>query len=775
MIKKILFIASLFSCILFSQIADAAIQPTPKHISLDGVFTTDLGIQGNSASSDDGVAIITSSNINQVGAVWSTSINQLDFKKDFNAVAYVNQGDSGSSASDGMVFVLQGTSNQMKWFTHSGASMGALGENKYEGTLGIPNSIGIEFDLYGNHSSMDGYFDYGISSPYNNNHVAIVYPGTKDGYKDNWSILGSSRYVVHNNVITDIDLAYGNWTRFELDWKTNLENYTKGILKVKIKNADPIQISPEYLKSQVFQNGTVSTAYWGFTGSTGPKYKAKQQVVFEKIPGLVEADTSLFLQDAKGAVFRNGDTVKGGSSLTVNMNAKWLHGKQNWQGIIAEASIPSSLKRIPNTTKINGQPVADNIWSLNNLLTQQGNIPDIGTYGGISTVEVKITFDVEVINESVINQAISHNFSGRNAINDTDYFTFNVEKQFLKAMITSPSEGVAFLADELDSLKLDFLWLNPQRKTISQTVGYKQKNVSNFLHISDNEDGSAGEGTLTYEFVEKFNELDYGEIEILYNLQGNGEQDNSLIRLYKQFRPKITVKEQQEKLSYQIGEKIPIQMTIEDKDSIKEFVYIQIDDNEVINVGEFSNDTSVIKKIDYAVPTDNLASGYHKISAYVIDSEGNKSFIASLENVAIEGALKLVSFPTNFHQLGLKIGGAPTKINNFGKISISDQRVLARDWSLSANLVEGRFTTLSKNLNKRINASEDFFVYNDGEKEIPIARDIACLVKSSGIYSMEEVILNQDGENGFYFKPNNGMVEGDYQATVNWILSAAPE
>ncbi|MBP2097302.1 L-type lectin-domain containing protein [Enterococcus rivorum] len=734
-----------------------------------------MGVVGNSASSQDGVAIVTNGSAKQVGAVWSTANNLLDFTKDFNTIAYVNQGDAGSASGDGMVFVIQGVSKQMKWFTYNGASLGTLGENKYNGALGIPNSIGIEFDLYGNTSAGDGYFDYGITSPHNNNHIAIVYPGTQEGYTDNWALIGSSRYVNHNNTIKDVNLSNGNWTRLELNWETNLADYTQGILTMQINNTVPVQISPQYLKSQVFQNGTVSSAYWGFTGSTGPTYKAKQQVVFEKVPGLVEAETSLSMKDLEGNLIANGAELKGYSVLRVDMKAKWLYGKQSWQSIIAKTTLPESLEVLPNTTKIDGIPIADSVWSGHTLSTKLGDIPDIGTHLGNTRTEATISVDVKVENETKSNQTIQNNFSGRNAIYETDYLGFSVEKQFVELELISHQDKTVFIDGEVDSLIFDFTWSNPSKTQIGHTLVALQDDDFRMLYEPIVEDGSAGKGIFSYDFTSVFNSFKYGKFIVSYNVQTSKEQENIERVFYKQYRPKVSLKEKNKQPSYNLGEKIPLEIDLEDKDSTEATLFVQVDNNDVQPIGKFENKTDTITQINYDLPTENLTTGYHEIKSYMIDSEGNQSLIASLKNIAIEGSLKLSSVPTNFEQKALKIGGPTVKITDFGKVAVTDQRLITRGWSLSASLVEGRFTATETKSQKKFKANKTFFFYKNGSKELPIAEGPISIFKSSGGGSLEEQVLNQDGENGFYFRPNNAMAKGNYQATVNWSLISAPE
>lgn len=759
----------MYFCFSGAVIVEAVVAPTPNHVRLDNIFETNLGVSGNSASVQDGVVKITNDLSNELGAVWSTPNNMLDFTKDFRAVMHINQGDRGYGAADGLVFVIQGLSNQVKWFTHSGAAMGALGENHYNGALGIPNSIGIEFDLYGNDGPAGGYFDKGITSIYNNNHVAVVYPGIASGYLDNWSLFGSTRNVVHHDLMNNINLAGGQWTRFELNWIVE-----EGILTAKVGNNESITIDPEYLNSQVFQNGTVSKAYWGFTGSTGPSNFAKQQVVFEEVPGLVEAETSISLADQEGVAIGEGSSVYGTSVLNTTVTANWLGGKQNWEDIISEIELPPSLEVVPNTTKINGLDRSDDAWDGRILSTTLGDIPNLGTFSGNTLVKVEITFDVKVLNESLSGQKITEKFFGSNFFNEDGYFEFSVIKTLPEAFIISPDPESIFLEGEFNNLYFDFMWRDPERSTIEQVIEYNQNGVSTTVHNSV-EDTSSGEGNFLYDFYNDFKELDYGSFEMNYRIQAaNGEKACYNSTYYKQFRPQITINEKDEVPSYQIGLPINIQVEVEDRDSTSLSLYIQVDNGDFQKVTEVSHNTEAKTIIDHSIDTANFDPGYHTINAYVVDIEGNDSTTESLSNIIVEGYLKISDFPESFGLDGLKISNSEIKIADFGRIAILDQRILSRGWSLSAQLVEGRFTSGDTG-NGQHKARKDFFFYRDGIKDIVIADIPAIIAKDNSEFTLEEVVIDQDEDKGFYFNTSSDMVFGTYKATVNWTIGYMPE
>lgn len=85
--------------LIFSSSVQAD-ETIPNRVSLDGIFTTNLGVSNNSSEVVDDVGVITNGLPNQVGALWSTEDNLLDFKKDFNMVAYVKQTGVAGAAGD---------------------------------------------------------------------------------------------------------------------------------------------------------------------------------------------------------------------------------------------------------------------------------------------------------------------------------------------------------------------------------------------------------------------------------------------------------------------------------------------------------------------------------------------------------------------------------------------------------------------------------------------------------------------------------------------------
>jgi hypothetical protein len=765
--------------LFFSEGAMAAPTP-PAHVSLDGIFTTDLGVAGNSATTAGDIANITDGSANQVGALWSTQDNLLDFTKDFTMVSYISQSSVDGKAGDGLMFVLQSLTNTPTWFTYSGASMGALGENKYKGALGIPNSIGIEFDLYGNRSTQDGFFDNGISSIYHNNHVAIVYPGIAEEYTDNFVLLGTStRYLNHRNVFTDIDLANGEWNRLEMDWKTDPTDYTKGILTFNLNGRPSVQIDSSYLNSQIFQNGTVSQAYWGFTGSTGPTYRANQSVIFRKVPGLVNALTKFNVFDKQGKPIPEGDTVKGNSELNVQLSAQWLDGKQNWQDILSSLQLPEGVVLVPNTTKIDDVLIDDSsVWQNNTLTTTNGQIADLGEKVGNVQTTSTISFTVKTKNDHYTQQTISNQFTGKNAIYTTTPFSFNIAPISLSTAIIAPKDQTVIVDNDLTSLKVEAEWASYGTTLINQVLGVEQNSQLNTVNANVIENPTTTTGTLSHDILPDFMKLAYGEFIVDYTvLSSDGlssEMSTARITLYKQNAPTIKLNTSEQLPAFKIGKPVTLPVSINDKDSSKITLTAEIEGQEKTNTKEVVHLPGATTAAEAQYDTTGLSPGKYTFNVYGTDSEGNKSNVISFKDVVVEGELKLASVPLAFSNDSIQIGGAPVKIDEMGKIAVLDERINDKKWILKASLLNTNFINKSTPNGKPMLANDDFFYYQfNGEKKYISTEPIDLFMNMDEV-ATTEFVLDQNNANGFYYNPNSAMALGNYQATVNWSLVSAP-
>lgn len=761
--------------LIFSSSVQAD-ETIPNRVSLDGIFTTNLGVSNNSSEVVDDVGVITNGLPNQVGALWSTEDNLLDFKKDFNMVAYVKQTGVAGAAGDGMVFLLQGATPELKWFTYSGASMGALGENKYKGTLGIPNSIGIEFDLYGNRSSQDGFFDNGISGVYKNSHIAVIYPGMEAGYQDNYVLLGTStRYVKHDNLITDVDLANGNWNRLDLHWQTNESDFTKGVLAYQINGGTPIIINSEILNAQVFLNGSVSTAYWGFTGSTGPTYKAVQNVVFQRVPGLVDAKVKMNVVNKDGQEFPNGAVLEGNTTYTVNVTADWLDGKQNWQNILLETTLPEGIEIVPDTTTIDGNNISDTlIWSANTLKTSDNQIPPLGNKQENTQTSSTISFKVKTKNDNFTNQNITNRFSGRNAIYNLEPYTFTIKPVTLSATITSPKDQAVIVDNNLTELSIETSWIAKGTASITQAIGYAQGGELQLVTLNQ-ETITNEEGNFSYDMIEAFKKLSYGEFSVEYLLKNeNNLSTSSKITLFKQNAPSVSLKETEQSNTFYKGSPIKIPVLVEDKDSSYLDIIMEVEGQSEPYRQTIEHIPGETQEVELNYDTSLLTPGIYTLKIYCMDSEKNKSEILSLDDIYLEGFLAFEKVPQAFSSDALKIGGNPEKVTNIGEIAITDSRVKRDNWLLEAHLVDSNFVNTASGTSKALTASNNFFYYQLDGQITSISTEPVTILRSNPTDTATRITVNQEQANGFYFNPNNAMGIGTYQGKIQWNLISAP-
>ncbi|WYJ94441.1 hypothetical protein A5889_001954 [Enterococcus sp. 9D6_DIV0238] len=744
----------------------------PDRVSLDGIFTSDVGVSGNSATVVDDTAIITNGSANQVGALWSTPENLLDFTQDFNMVSYVNQGAAAAASGDGLVFLLKSAGNT---FTSSGAAMGALGENRYQGALGIPNSIGIEFDLYGNKASADGFFDNGITGPFNNNHIAVVYPGTSTGYTDNFNIFGSTRYVNHHSLITNVNLASGNWTRLELNWKANEQDYTKGILTFKINDQEPIQISPEYLNSQIFQNGLSSEAFWGFTGSTGPTYKADQRVIFERVPGLVNADTSIRMFDGNGQEILENGTVNGGSEVTIAIEAEWLSGKQNWTDIDLTTIIPNGMNLVENTTKVNDEIIEDSlIWADNSLNIPSGIIPNLGEHNNNPTNKASITFKAKIINDDFYSQSITSRLAGRNAVYESVPFNFNVADVTIEAKILSHQNDEVILDNDIDSFLVEFGWTNENSLLLTHSIQLEQNGQFELIKEFEGTEIEVS-GSFTYDIFESFLQLPYGQFNLHYNVtnQETGATSSAKIALYKQNAPTVSISPLENQSIFTVGERIPLNVSISDRDSESIRLFGKLSNNELIDFGIYQLSQLEEKDVALEVDTSNLEFGKYTFELWGVDAEENESDIARLNDLFIQGTLSITSFPSSFNSGPIKIGGGDVKVEDMSPVTVLDQRLFNEEWKLQVNLVGSNFVNKNNVTSQNYFAHDSFLYYKINGEKFSITTTPTDILQSKEDAD-GEYTLDQEGENGFYINPTNSMIQGTYEGTLNWNLISAP-
>lgn len=58
----------------------------------------------------------------------------------------------------------------------------------------------------------------------------------------------------------------------------------------------------------------------------------------------MDAKVKMNVVNKDGQEFPNGAVLEGNTTYTVNVTADWLDGKQNWQNILLETTLPEGIK-----------------------------------------------------------------------------------------------------------------------------------------------------------------------------------------------------------------------------------------------------------------------------------------------------------------------------------------------------------------------------------------------------------------------------------------------
>ncbi|EUJ28479.1 legume lectin domain-containing protein [Listeria floridensis FSL S10-1187] len=300
----------------------------PAGIKLTDVFQVPSGANSSVIESDDlDIVEITADRKNQAGAIWNTDGNMMDLTKDFKTSMYLYFGDRGEKAADGMAFVMQADKNKNKAFrTGEGARLGVWDSASYKDFgMAIMNSFAVEFDTHYNSE-----FDAAI--PKGKNHIAWGYPGKKSTYHDEWKLIGSYRWLNHEDPIFPKNnyLSDGKWHHFVVKWDAERSTLTYQFDTMRTISI-PIDVKDVFGTSQV---------YWGFTGSTGSDY-ANNRVVFEEIPELLEGETKEKIVDQRDGKSIEGKEVHAEDVLTYEIDTQYLKGKTAWKDVFLKKKIES--------------------------------------------------------------------------------------------------------------------------------------------------------------------------------------------------------------------------------------------------------------------------------------------------------------------------------------------------------------------------------------------------------------------------------------------------
>ncbi|VDG33503.1 extracellular protein [Lactobacillus zymae] [Lactiplantibacillus mudanjiangensis] len=370
--------ALLFSGTVAQATDSAALSSMPNGVSaISDVFTiptltpTNVAkiVQSTNTANPNAKAVQVTDAKSQVGAIWANTANKVDLSNNWTASMWMYFGSS-STPADGMAFVMQnvGTSAITSGLSSKiapGQTLGVWGldNNKATGSAdtvagrAIQKSWALEFDEFVNDSvAVGANSGYDHLSGNDGPHLASNYPGESSTYAVHGnSSLGYYTTMTHNGTIYST-LSDGAWHHVSLKWVAPTGSSTTGSMTYTFndKNASSGLAQPatgsKTVNVDISKLGLTATSadksvYWGFTGSTGTQY-TNNMVVFESVPGLVNADTDLTVTDntQDGRTVTDNDNINGKDALTYKYKLTYNSGTSDWK------SIATKLKQNSNVT-----------------------------------------------------------------------------------------------------------------------------------------------------------------------------------------------------------------------------------------------------------------------------------------------------------------------------------------------------------------------------------------------------------------------------------------
>lgn len=748
----------------------AAAEP-PAHIKkMDGIFEIKEG--STSSVDENGIVTITPNTSNSIGSIWSTNNNLLDFTKSFHLSTYLYFGENVANVGDGMALVFQAVTDSPTWFTSNASSIGYLGEQRNENSVGILNSLAIEFDLFSNITDNDGWFDQNLPTTNKGQHIAYTWPGDLTEYTSWWAWFNTQRAIAHHDPLSYL-LTDDKWIRLDVDWDVESKQF-----QYVIDNSTVVNVPYEELYNRVLATNT--QVYWGFTGSTGT-YAAPQKVVFQEVPNLVEVDPKIEVyNESRTQEVLDGDEVHTNETLRFDYSVEYLGGKQNWEKVKAiftgDPNFVLEPGSITATAFIGGQAQS---YSLDDSILVDGilNFPVEGTTGptlGLGgdlpskmVISYKGHFTSDISGDPV---TLTSQYNGENALVSAPEFTM--------IPVTNVAPKLAFSEDQ-DWQVLD----TDKAKAISGSFEDLNKGSLNLEYYLDGEqihqekvDSSTGSGAWSLELsAEQIAALASGEHEFKVTATNLVSQSATIQSvLTKKNVPVIenfSLVNEAETIFK--GGDANFQVTWRDEDSNHVQFFYQLDGGEPVELGTKENSApGSSQNFEWSLSTNELAIGEHDVVLYAIDSEGITSQKAHL-TFLVDGKVSFSAAPQDF-TLETALPEKKMKVKTaLSPIQIEDKRIQKSNIALRARLIDSADGTKAGfNSAAGHKLPSDAFIYQNGAHEQSVIDEVGIELLQTD--SQEITQVNQAGEAGFYLELAPWLHAETYQATIEWQLIEAP-
>lgn len=317
---------------------------------------------------------------NQLGTIWANKDDYyFELDHDQKASMWLYFDNKGGNAGDGMAFVLQNdprdyaavSRTQLTDVPAAGETLGVWGSPDAYTVPGtdvvahqaIQNSWALEFDTFPNTTPMpsglgksttfDTFINYVTDEKTKKPHIASNYPAKSGTYSKR--SYGDQYYTVmfHKGILNP-SLSNGAWHHMTLQYTAPSSYPGTGQMTYTFDDKDPatgMQTGSDQTATVDIDTSTVDPdntgrAMWGFTGATGQLYETNQ-VVFEQIPGLVDASAAAHVYDRTEdnlEVPTNGTgLIMGGDRLLLQYTLTYEAGRRSWDAIKAAMKLPAGV------------------------------------------------------------------------------------------------------------------------------------------------------------------------------------------------------------------------------------------------------------------------------------------------------------------------------------------------------------------------------------------------------------------------------------------------
>ncbi|EGO6561348.1 hypothetical protein GZ789_001496 [Enterococcus faecalis] len=721
----------------------------PSHIELDQIFQTPVGSVSQVIPTVDGdIVQLTDAIKNQNGAIWSTDNNRMDLSADFEASMYIYFGNQGTTAADGMAFVMQNDARRSNTIiSGEGAQLGVWDSASYgKWGQGIQNSFAVEFDTYNNG---DGEFDGNVKG---DDHIAWNYPSLKSSYEDYVDWLKPKRKLAHNDVQYPGELSTDQWIPFTIKWSAATQTLTYQFNNMTAKT---IQIDTQ----KIF--GTTQV-YWGFTGSTGAQIEMNR-VVFEKVPGLVNAEVKETITNQAG-ISMEGQVAGIGEQLTYRIEGKYLSGKQNWKEILAELQISDSVNYVPGTLRgklAGGTEISlpDSFWN-DHLL----NVP-VGTLSQGDNLAY-VTFDVETVpvtTTTLVSESSS--FKGKNRIEASNLVSYAIQPNQAPVLTLENENTIQKIATGTD-YEVKGTWKDPDGTTEILHYLVNGKEISNSTETSQ---VVGQEKNYDYLIPAKDLQPSIENVVEVFGVDAQGAETQHLsLKVVTLSAPVITLNGANTTVNLDNGSGYTLQGTWKDADSQWVSLYYILDNQAPIQFAKEITNSMQETAYNWNINAADLPLGTHQLNVYGEDTEGQQSNIATL-TLSVTGELQFtnVSDQVSYETKEIPQSTTTAKRNNDWDIRVKDTRGVGSEWHVDVTL-EKLFT------NQQNQSLNEALVYKDSSTESLLQVGIATTVYTKKTTDGKEVPIDWKEDQGLLMKVHSSDYAGTYQGTLNWTLVDGP-